>query len=113
LILVVDDTKDACDPLRRLLEMTGFPATCAYSGEEALESMHTTTPSLVILDYMMGGKNGLDVFREMKAHVCLEQQRTGFAVMASALIGLLERAKAMLDFLDLRTVASEEFPSNS
>jgi DNA-binding response OmpR family regulator len=67
LILVVDDTKDACDPLKRLLEMTGFPATCAYSGEAALDCMRATTPSLVIMDYMMGVKNGLDVFREMKA----------------------------------------------
>ena len=60
-ILVVDDEEDLRDILRFNLEGEGFTVSTSSSAEEALETLSTTSCSLIILDVMMDGISGIDM----------------------------------------------------
>jgi two-component system sensor histidine kinase/response regulator len=67
MLLVVDDQPSASLVLQKLFERAGIATECQTNGDGALAFMKNTKPALVILDYTMPGKNGLDVFKEMRA----------------------------------------------
>src|SRR5512138_1015944 len=62
-LLVVDDDRKITASLRRGLSYEGYSVDVANSGTEALAMMHDGRPSIVILDVMMPGLDGLDVCR--------------------------------------------------
>lgn len=72
-ILVVDDEKDIVDLVSYNLEKEGFSVVKAYNGEEALETVRTKKPDLVILDLMLPGMQGLEVCRSIR-----NDPRSGF-----------------------------------
>ena len=61
MILVVDDNRQNVFSLLQLLEMNGFAADAAYSGEEALKKMLKKDYSLVILDVQMPVMDGFEL----------------------------------------------------
>lgn len=61
MILVVDDNRQNVFSLLQLLEMNGFSADAAYSGEEALKKMLKKEYSLVILDVQMPVMDGFEL----------------------------------------------------
>ena len=61
MILVVDDNRQNIFSLLQLLEMNGFSADPAYSGEEALKKMLKKDYSLVILDVQMPVMDGFEL----------------------------------------------------
>ena len=68
-ILIVDDSVFARDILglnvkRGGHEVVGF----AGDGEQALKMFKSRHPELVILDYLMAGKNGMEVLEEIITH---------------------------------------------
>src|SRR3954469_18653749 len=65
-ILVVDDTPQNVKLLGDLLRSRGYEVTTAASGEQALESIATQPPDLVLLDIMMPGISGYDVCRKIR-----------------------------------------------
>lgn len=66
-ILLVDDEKHIIELISVLLEdFEDFEILKAYDGEEALEMVQKYLPELILLDYMMPKKNGLEVLREIK-----------------------------------------------
>ena len=65
-LLVVDDDLHMRMMLEAVLESEGYSVVLAQSGPDALAMMKEEQPSLVLLDYMMPGMNGLDVLREIK-----------------------------------------------
>jgi len=65
-LLVVDDDLHVRMMLEAILESEGYSVVLAQSGPDALAMMKEEQPSLVLLDYMMPGMNGLDVLREIK-----------------------------------------------
>lgn len=66
-MLLVDDEEDFVSTLAERLRMRGIQATTAGNGEEALRSIASDPPHVVILDVMMPGMSGLDVLRRIKA----------------------------------------------
>ena len=70
-ILVVDDVADNVEILRMRLESLGYEVIVAEDGEQALESVRTELPDLVLLDIMMPKIDGLEVVRRMKADASL------------------------------------------
>ncbi|MCG3175148.1 MAG: Alkaline phosphatase synthesis transcriptional regulatory protein PhoP [Candidatus Omnitrophica bacterium] len=66
-ILVIDDDKDIQKLLQYNLEKEGFQALVAKTGEEGLEMARTKSPSLVVLDLMLPGIDGLEVCRLLRA----------------------------------------------
>lgn len=67
-VLVVDDEKDICKVLAKILELSGYEVTTAYSGTEALAAVKKQNPELVFLDFMMPDLTGLDVLRGIKSY---------------------------------------------
>ena len=65
-ILVVDDEKKIVRLVRAYLEQAGFSVVAAYDGQEALTAFRHEKPSLVVLDLMLPGINGLDVCRILR-----------------------------------------------
>lgn len=60
-VLVVDDEKSVADSLTLILRASGYEATPAYSGEEALELCQAVDPHIVISDIVMGPMSGFDL----------------------------------------------------
>ena len=65
-ILVVDDDPAVTSVLRRGLAFEGYRVETAASGAEALRLARDRPPSLVILDVMMPGMDGLEVCRRLR-----------------------------------------------
>jgi two-component system alkaline phosphatase synthesis response regulator PhoP len=66
LILVVDDDPDLVESVAMKLESENFQVAKAYDGVEAMESIKSQPPDLVILDVMMPRKNGYVLCDELK-----------------------------------------------
>jgi signal transduction histidine kinase/CheY-like chemotaxis protein len=67
-ILVIDDDRNACDLMARMLAKEGFEAVTATSGEEGIRLARETRPRAITLDVLMPGMDGWAVLRELKAH---------------------------------------------
>ena len=65
-IMVVDDEPDTVDLIKLVLMTEGFEVLSAYSGKECLEKLKIEQPSLILLDIMMPGMDGWEVFHKIK-----------------------------------------------
>ena len=67
-VLIVDNDNSFRKALRKLLEQDGFDACIeARSAAEAIERSKHVLPNLVITDYSLPGRNGLQLAQELKA----------------------------------------------
>ncbi len=66
-ILIVDDIAFNRTVLNKILGKSGYELAIATSGDQALTQLDVFSPDIVLLDFMMPGKSGLDVLRIMKA----------------------------------------------
>lgn len=64
-ILVVDDEANVRESLNEVFK-DDYAVVMAGNGEEALEKMKTETPSIVLLDIMFPGMDGLETLRKIK-----------------------------------------------
>jgi two-component system phosphate regulon response regulator PhoB len=67
-ILAVDDSPDALTILRLFLSAEGFEVITAGGVTEALLRVQEQLPDLIITDYAMPGKTGLDLCRQLRSH---------------------------------------------
>ena len=65
-ILVVDDERPIAEIIKYNLQKEGFEVHTAYDGDEAIKTVHSMKPDLVILDVMLQKKNGFDVLKEIR-----------------------------------------------
>ena len=65
-IMVVDNEPDIVDLTRTVLEIGGYTVVPVYSGEECLRKLGKEKVDLVLLDIMMPGLSGWDVFNRIK-----------------------------------------------
>ena len=63
---MVEDEEDIMEVIRFNLEKEGYEVHQALSGEKALQVIENNLPSLVLLDLMLPGINGLDLCRIFK-----------------------------------------------
>lgn len=66
LILVTDDDKTCRDSIQRVLEREGYRVESAADVDGALEALRAHRFDLVVCDYRMPGKTGIDLLQEMK-----------------------------------------------
>ena len=64
-IMVVDNEPDIVDLTRTVLEIGGYNVVPAYSGEECLKKLDEEEVDLILLDIMMPGMSGWDVFNRI------------------------------------------------
>ena len=66
-ILIVDDNEQILKILTEYVQAEGWPYLTARSGEEALSLFDAASPSLILLDIMLPGIDGLEVCRRIRA----------------------------------------------
>jgi CheY-like chemotaxis protein len=59
-VLVVDDDKNLADSLVSILNKSGFVASAAYSGREAIQHAVMFPPDCILMDVFMEGIDGVD-----------------------------------------------------
>jgi CheY-like chemotaxis protein len=65
--MVVDDEQDAVEFVTSMLEdIGGIETASANDGDSAIAAIGEKIPDLVILDVQMPGKNGFEVFAELR-----------------------------------------------
>jgi CheY-like chemotaxis protein len=67
LVLVVDDVGETRRLMRRILERSRLRVMEAASGEDALRTIASARPDVVVLDLRLPGISGLDVARSVRA----------------------------------------------
>jgi len=65
-VLVVDDEPIVREILERYLHRGGFDVATASDGQAALDSFEANHPDLIVLDLMLPGIDGLEVFRRIR-----------------------------------------------
>lgn len=66
LILIVEDETDLVTLLTYNLEKEGFRVLAAYDGDEAVLAAAEQHPDLILLDWMLPHRSGLDVCRQLR-----------------------------------------------
>lgn len=66
-ILCIEDEPEMIELMRLVLEREGFEVTGAVGGEQGLKAMRHRRPDLILLDLMMPGIDGWEVYRQMRA----------------------------------------------
>lgn len=66
-ILIIEDDQFTQDFIQEILEEDGFKVVTALSGEKALSQLKKNTDTqLVLLDIMLPGRSGWDIFMELR-----------------------------------------------
>ena len=65
-ILVIEDDKGIADSVAYTLRQEGFETHTAYDGPTGLAEALSLKPDLVILDLLLPGMDGFDVFRALR-----------------------------------------------
>lgn len=65
-ILLVDDEVELTDPLSRILTREGYTVDAAYDGTKGRQLAQAISYDLLILDWMLPGKTGLEICHELR-----------------------------------------------
>ena len=65
-VLIVEDSVDCVQPLKRLLQMDGHVVASARNGKEALEVAEWFRPDKVVTDLMMPEMDGITMIRILR-----------------------------------------------
>jgi CheY-like chemotaxis protein len=69
-VLVVDDKPDQLECMRELFNAAGAQVETAPSAQEALDSIASHPPDVLISDIVMPGTNGLSLIRRVRSMAC-------------------------------------------
>ena len=67
-ILIVDDDANIAELISLYLTKECFDTKIVYNGEDALSAFETYQPSLILLDLMLPGMDGLEAIRKIRAN---------------------------------------------
>lgn len=65
-IVVVEDDHSVCEMLELFLKKEGYEVQTYHQGIGVLEELRHFNPDLIILDWMLPGKNGLEILHELR-----------------------------------------------
>ncbi|OPX73661.1 MAG: response regulator PleD [Methanoregulaceae archaeon PtaU1.Bin059] len=65
-VMVVDDSPFIVDIFVTMLQRGGYQTVAAYGGQEALETLSTVKPDLILLDIMMEPMDGWETLMNLK-----------------------------------------------
>jgi DNA-binding response OmpR family regulator len=71
-ILCIEDEPEMIDLMRLILERKGFRFLGANGGQKGLEMIQQEKPDLILLDLMMPGVDGWEVYRHIEADAELQ-----------------------------------------
>jgi CheY-like chemotaxis protein/ribonuclease BN (tRNA processing enzyme) len=82
-VLIVDDDPDVVGLLMATLRPEGFQLLSAGDGEAALTLARAERPALILLDWMMPGRTGLEVCRALRAEADLQLRQVPVVLLTS------------------------------
>src|SRR5262245_4508583 len=82
-VLIVDDEPDIVGLLMATLRPEGFQLLSAGDGETALTLARAKRPDLILLDWMMPGRTGLEVCRALRAEDDLQLRQVQVVLLTS------------------------------
>ena len=91
-ILIIDDDYTSQLLLERTLSMQGYDITLASDGEEGLIKAKTIRPALIICDWIMPRKDGLEVCSQIKS---TPELSTTFFILLTSLDSVEDRIKGL------------------
>jgi phosphoserine phosphatase RsbU/P len=91
-ILIIDDDSTTQMLLERTLVMQGYDITLASDGEEGLIKAKAIRPALIICDWIMPRKNGLEVCTQIKS---TPELSTTFFILLTSLDSIEDRVKGL------------------
>ena len=65
-ILLIDDDVELTDLIAKFLRNNGFTVAIEHTGDGAIDRIDQEKPSLVVLDLMLPGKDGLTICKEVR-----------------------------------------------
>jgi len=84
-ILVVEDEPKLAEVLLEYLQQSGFATHWIARGDEVMDWVKAESPDLVILDLMLPGKDGIEIFRELRQFAPIP------VIMATAKVDEIDR----------------------
>jgi len=96
-VLVVDDEPLIADTIVAILQRSGFKATAAYNGTEAVEVAGEYCPDCMITDVLMPGMTGIETAKIVQ-QICPEARILLFSGQAATADLLAEARSEGLDF---------------
>jgi CheY-like chemotaxis protein/phosphoribosyl 1,2-cyclic phosphodiesterase len=83
MVLIVDDDPDIVGLLIATLRPEGFRLLTAGDGETALALARAERPALILLDWMMPGRTGLEVCRALRTEADLQLRQVPIVLLTS------------------------------
>ncbi len=65
-VLMADDQTELLYLMKEMIEYAGFEVITATDGVEAMQAVFETNPDIIVLDYSMPRKNGLEAAQDLK-----------------------------------------------
>lgn len=93
-VLVVDDTQMNLTIVKKLLENEGATVTTVDNGKDSISIAADTKFDIILLDHMMPGMNGIEVFEQIKDPACCNSTTPIVMLTANAMAGV---AKEYMD----------------
>ena len=88
-IIVVDDDKEIREIVTFVLNRQGFEVTAASNGQQLQQLLAQLIPDLIILDVMMPGENGYQIFHFLRSN--LHTQHIPIVIMTAHVEDIYER----------------------
>ncbi|WP_195571972.1 response regulator transcription factor [Paenibacillus sp. 1001270B_150601_E10] len=85
-VLVVDDEPSISTLIEYNLKLFGFEVLCVYDGDAVFDVLTTFRPDLIVLDWMLPKKDGIEVCRKLR-----EQQNMVPVIMLTAMQDVHDR----------------------
>lgn len=67
-ILVIDDDEAILDAVSLAVSSEGYDVQTLTNGEEAIEKARQYAPTLILLDYLLSGRDGAEIVKELKSN---------------------------------------------
>lgn len=72
-VLLVEDETNIIEAMQFLLSREGWQVDTHSDGATAVDKVRDMCPDLVVLDYMLPGKNGIDILTELRGDPAFER----------------------------------------
>lgn len=65
-VLIIDDSEDLCNSMRKYLQAHNYNVDCAYDGQKGLRKALSNEYDIILMDVMMPQMNGYEVLKRLK-----------------------------------------------
>jgi two-component system, OmpR family, response regulator VicR len=88
-VLVIDDEKDIAEIVQLVLQLGGHQVRQCNEPDAAVDTALEYKPDLILLDVVMPGIDGYDVFHELKGNAALKETPVAFLTSNNKSVDLM------------------------